>query len=418
MATAAIAGLGLDTIVSPGERYSFARLAPSVLLTLIAAAVLFLLANGLVRGILIVITVIIAFYLLIRTRWASATCAIILALLLFADLGRANLNRYRHPFADAPACFSRYMPAVDVARDQAIGARAAFSAAPLDTAMPANIGLLANLRTVGGRYIALTAEQRLWWDRLTGETNATEPADFSLFQTSATGAALLNFMCTRVITTVPGGPLNTGIWEGDSLSLRPARTVGDGKVYVNEKALPRAYWVPEVVTSGSLTETLDTLLDPAFDPNRAIVVDRHSPGLVTLGGEILALAKKTGMPPSTLSRTEATCAVEEESPERITVRIQSPAVGMLLLADTFAPGWIADVDGESRVVVRANGLFRAVHVPAGSHVVTFRYRPAPFYAGAAITATTLLLTTGAALIAVARRAWPRRRPVLPRLDVD
>jgi uncharacterized membrane protein YfhO len=38
--------------------------------------------------------------------------------------------------------------------------------------------------------------------------------------------------------------------------------------------------------------------------------------------------------------------------------------------------------------MRANGLFRAVHLTAGEHLVTFTYRPSMFYLGAAITALT------------------------------
>ena len=40
--------------------------------------------------------------------------------------------------------------------------------------------------------------------------------------------------------------------------------------------------------------------------------------------------------------------------------------------------------------MRANGLFRAVHLRTGTHVVTFTYRPAYVYLGAALTGTAAL----------------------------
>jgi uncharacterized membrane protein YfhO len=43
------------------------------------------------------------------------------------------------------------------------------------------------------------------------------------------------------------------------------------------------------------------------------------------------------------------------------------------------------VNGEETAVLRANYLFRAVKVPAGESEVEFRYRPASFQAGAAIS---------------------------------
>jgi hypothetical protein len=52
--------------------------------------------------------------------------------------------------------------------------------------------------------------------------------------------------------------------------------------------------------------------------------------------------------------------------------------------------------------MRANGLFRAVHLTPGEHLVTFSYRPRKFYEGAAITGLTAL---GLALWS----AWGARR---------
>jgi len=40
--------------------------------------------------------------------------------------------------------------------------------------------------------------------------------------------------------------------------------------------------------------------------------------------------------------------------------------------------------------MRANGLFRAVHLTRGPHTVTFTYRPRALQIGAAITAATAL----------------------------
>jgi uncharacterized membrane protein YfhO len=40
-----------------------------------------------------------------------------------------------------------------------------------------------------------------------------------------------------------------------------------------------------------------------------------------------------------------------------------------------APGWAAFVDGERQDVDRANVLFQAVRVEAGTHEVVFAYAP-------------------------------------------
>lgn len=72
----------------------------------------------------------------------------------------------------------------------------------------------------------------------------------------------------------------------------------------------------------------------------------------------------------------------------------------LVLADSYYPGWSADVDGAEVDVVRADYALRAVPLKAGTHRVTFRYRPASFGIGLSVTAVA------AAALAVAFR---RRR---------
>lgn len=49
--------------------------------------------------------------------------------------------------------------------------------------------------------------------------------------------------------------------------------------------------------------------------------------------------------------------------------------GWLVINGTYDEGWTAMVDGTPSPVVRANGLVRAVQVPAGTHIVTLRYAP-------------------------------------------
>jgi hypothetical protein len=76
--------------------------------------------------------------------------------------------------------------------------------------------------------------------------------------------------------------------------------------------------------------------------------------------------------------------------------------GYLALLDTYNPDWHVDVDGSPAPLMRANGLFRAVHLRQGTHLVTFTYRPSKLYLGAQVTAVTALVLAIACL-------WERRR---------
>lgn len=60
---------------------------------------------------------------------------------------------------------------------------------------------------------------------------------------------------------------------------------------------------------------------------------------------------------------------------RIDLRTRSVAAGWIVAGELDYPGWEAELDGEPLAVHRANGMFRAVCVPAGEHRLSFVFRP-------------------------------------------
>jgi uncharacterized membrane protein YfhO len=73
----------------------------------------------------------------------------------------------------------------------------------------------------------------------------------------------------------------------------------------------------------------------------------------------------------------------------------------LVVAASYFPGWVAEVDGREAKVVRADYALRAVAIPAGPHHVVLRYRPMSFVIGAALS--TVAWITFAAVMWRARR---------------
>ncbi len=147
--------------------------------------------------------------------------------------------------------------------------------------------------------------------------------------------------------------------------------------------LPRAYVVRGERQATGPEATLAALLDPAFDPRREVVLEStpgRAPGEATDRDEVRPTAR-------TLDSVE------------LEVRLEEPAT--LVLVEAFDGGWRAEVDGARAELLRANGLFRAVRLDAGSHRVRFVYRPWAVQAGAALTLAGLL---GAlALVLLVRR---------------
>ena len=92
------------------------------------------------------------------------------------------------------------------------------------------------------------------------------------------------------------------------------------------------------------------------------------------------------------------------------VQIVAAANGesILVLTDSFYPGWKAYVDGQDSAIFRANHFYRAVRIPAGVHKVEFRYEPWSFRIGAMISLATLFLITATSIV-VLMRQWKRTR---------
>ena len=100
--------------------------------------------------------------------------------------------------------------------------------------------------------------------------------------------------------------------------------------------------------------------------------------------------------------------------DRIEVTTSAPAT--LVRNEAFADGWQASITAAGRAgpavaaPVERRGLVQAVRVPAGTHVVTFRYRPHRVLEGLALSTAGVLVALGLVIAGRRRRApGPRRR---------
>ncbi|MBI2387553.1 MAG: hypothetical protein HYV14_16305 [Elusimicrobia bacterium] len=133
--------------------------------------------------------------------------------------------------------------------------------------------------------------------------------------------------------------------------------------------LPRLLLVRSWTLSRGRDETLAALLDPSFDPEKTVVLERApspEPDPAGRGG----FARVVDEDPGAL-------AIEAE--------LFSPAV--LVLADGWADGWRADaLEGSSQTryeVMPADHALRAIPLAAGKHRLLLRYAPESWVTGAA-----------------------------------
>jgi hypothetical protein len=100
-------------------------------------------------------------------------------------------------------------------------------------------------------------------------------------------------------------------------------------------------------------------------------------------------------------------------PDRIDLRVQATAAGMLVMSEVFDSGWRAHVDGNPVSIHAADGVLRALPIPAGDHRVTMRYEPTSLRYGVLISlmaAVAMALVWGALCVRELTR-WRQSRRV-------
>jgi hypothetical protein len=153
-------------------------------------------------------------------------------------------------------------------------------------------------------------------------------------------------------------------------------------IYENPDVFPRAWAVHEFV--------------PVKTPNEGrSFIDAHVQ-------DLRSKALITGEPPRNLSCQGAqdSVSVTKYAAERVALEAKMSCEGMVVLSDTYYPGWVAKVDGKSAQIYEVDLAFRGVIVPAGTHQITFVYRPRSFMLGIALTFAGLM---GAVLITIVGR---------------
>lgn len=132
--------------------------------------------------------------------------------------------------------------------------------------------------------------------------------------------------------------------------------------------LPRLLLVRSWTLSRGRDETLAALLDPAFDPEKTVVLET---------------------PPSPAPDPKGRggyARVVDEEPGALAIEAELPSPAVLVLADGWAEGWRADaLNGSAQeryAVTPADHALRAIPLSAGRHRLVLRYAPESWAAGA------------------------------------
>ncbi len=156
---------------------------------------------------------------------------------------------------------------------------------------------------------------------------------------------------------------------------------GQTKIYENLSALPRFYFVDEVIKSQSQTDELSLVLDPNFDLNK-MAVSRQFAATGASSGSIDVTSYKD---------------------QSIALQTSSLKESPLIAININYPGWQAYIDGQKTEIKEVNFLLQSVIVPAGQHLVELKFQPKSFYNGLYLSLAGLAATALAGFLIRAKR---------------
>jgi hypothetical protein len=162
-------------------------------------------------------------------------------------------------------------------------------------------------------------------------------------------------------------------------------------VILNPDAYGNAWFVKEVIPVNSPAEELKKVgeiktKDVAVINSRQLTVDnQQSP--VDSSASILLI---------------------EHKPPYLKYESQSTDKGLAVFSEIYYPkGWHAFIDGNEVPILRADYILRALEIPAGKHVIEFKFEPKPYVVGNKVTMASgwLLL-----LVVIGSVGWSIRNP--------
>ena len=135
-------------------------------------------------------------------------------------------------------------------------------------------------------------------------------------------------------------------------------------LYVNENALPKAWFVEEIRAfpdPGSMLRYMNT---PAFDPAQEVLLREKS-----------AVGVRTG-------DAEGSIEMTDYSPNRIRYRVRTDAPQFAVFSEMYYPeGWRLKKDGAEIPILQSNYALRGAQLPAGDYTLTMDFHPVSYYAG-------------------------------------
>lgn len=172
----------------------------------------------------------------------------------------------------------------------------------------------------------------------------------------------------------------------------PAGQQGQTLPILNPYAYGNAWFVSQVQYVDNANEEIDALYN--ILPTETAVVDTRFKEALKGATELL------------IDSLSATIKLTSYAPNHLTYETENPQDGIAVFSEIYYPdGWHITIDGQPADLARADYILRAVHVPAGKHILEMRFDPTSLHVTEGIAYGTLALLVIGLMIAV----WATRK---------
>lgn len=172
----------------------------------------------------------------------------------------------------------------------------------------------------------------------------------------------------------------------------PAGQQGQTLPILNPYAYGNAWFVSQVQYVDNANEEIDALYN--ILPTETAVVDTRFKEALKGATELLK------------DSLSATIKLTSYAPNHLTYETENPQDGIAIFSEIYYPdGWHITIDGQPADLARADYILRAVHVPAGKHILEMRFDPTSLHVTEGIAYGALALLVIGLMIAV----WATRK---------
>ena len=152
----------------------------------------------------------------------------------------------------------------------------------------------------------------------------------------------------------------------------------------NPHAYGNAWFVDNVEYVDNANEEIDALHD--INPRHTAVVDKR------FAEQVRA---------SSAADSLDTVVLKEYQPNALKYEVNSKNGGVVVFSEIYYPGWISTIDGKEVEHGRADYILRAMNVPAGKHVVEFKFDPKSLHLTETIAYIALVLLAVGVVVVIA-----------------